>query len=91
MRVCFSFNLIICSHGRLLPSYRQGSPSRHALTSTLARDLVYIGLSAAWVLMALFGMTPYAWKTPREGVERLRDLDTLETQVGFDLHLYEKE
>ena len=39
-------------------------------------------------IMALFGMTPYAWKTPREGVERLRALDCLETQLGFDVHVY---
>ena len=42
-------------------------------------------------IMALFGMTPYAWKTPREGVERLQKLNSLETRIGFDLHLYEKE
>ena len=40
--------------------------------------------------MALFGMTPYAWKTPQEGVERLRALDRLDTQIGFDIHLYRK-
>ena len=41
-------------------------------------------------IMALFGMTPYAWKTPREGVERLRAMDTLDTQIGFDIHIYRK-
>ena len=41
-------------------------------------------------IMALFGMTPYAWKTPKEGVERLRALDCLETQVGFDIHVYQR-
>jgi len=41
-------------------------------------------------IMALFGMTPYAWKTPREGVERLRALSELDTQIGFDIHLYQK-
>ena len=40
--------------------------------------------------MALFGMTPYAWKTPQEGVERLRALEHLDTQIGFDIHLYRK-
>lgn len=42
-------------------------------------------------IMALFGMTPYAWKTPRKGVERLKALTSLDTQIGFDLHLYRKE
>ena len=42
-------------------------------------------------IMALFGMTPYAWKTPKAGVERLRNMETLETQIGFDLHLYRRQ
>lgn len=41
-------------------------------------------------IMALFGMTPYAWKTPREGVARLESLERLRCQIGFDLHLYER-
>jgi 23S rRNA (guanine745-N1)-methyltransferase len=40
--------------------------------------------------MALFGMTPYAWKTPREGVARLEALDTLTTEIGFDIHVYRR-
>ena len=42
-------------------------------------------------IMALFGMTPYAWKTPKAGVERLASLETLTTQIGFDFHIYSKE
>ena len=41
-------------------------------------------------IMALFGMTPYAWKTPKEGVDRLRTLTCLDTQVGFDIHVYQR-
>ncbi len=41
-------------------------------------------------IMALFGMTPYAWKTPKAGVERLSALDALDTQIGFDIHVYRK-
>ena len=41
-------------------------------------------------IMALFSMTPYAWKTPREGVERLAQLNTLETEIGFDIHVYRR-
>lgn len=41
-------------------------------------------------IMALFGMTPYAWKTPREGVARLEGLERLRCRIGFDLHLYER-
>ena len=39
---------------------------------------------------ALFSMTPYAWKTPKEGVERLNKLTTLETEIGFDIHVYQR-
>jgi 23S rRNA (guanine745-N1)-methyltransferase len=42
-------------------------------------------------IMALFGMTPYAWKTPKAGVERLRALPSLDTRVEFDLHWYRRE
>ena len=38
----------------------------------------------------LFRMTPYAWKTPKAGVERLSALDELDTQIGFDIHVYRK-
>ena len=41
-------------------------------------------------IMALFGMTPYAWKTPKAGVERLKELTRLETEIGFDIHWYRK-
>ena len=42
-------------------------------------------------IMALFHMTPYAWKTPRDGVERLSSLPRLDTQAGFDIHLYQRQ
>lgn len=49
-----------------------------------------IRLTCSEHIMALFGMTPYAWKTPKEGVEKLKALDTLDTQIGFDVHIYKK-
>ncbi len=47
-----------------------------------------IRLDSSQDIMALFGMTPYAWKTPREGVARLSALEALDTQIGFDIHVY---
>ena len=41
-------------------------------------------------IMALFGMTPYAHKTPKAGIEHLQSLDTLDTAIGFDVHIYRK-
>ena len=39
---------------------------------------------------ALFQMTPYYWKTPRAGAERLAALDRLTTRVSFRIHIFQK-
>ncbi len=41
-------------------------------------------------IMDLFAMTPYYWKTPVEGSERLKKTDTLTTQIEFDFLVYQK-
>ena len=41
--------------------------------------------------MALLGMTPYAWKTPREGVAHALSQSELDTEIGFDVHVYRRE
>lgn len=41
-------------------------------------------------LSALFRMTPYAWKTPKEGVERLGRLNGLEVTMDFRIHVFRK-
>ena len=41
-------------------------------------------------IKALFAMTPYYWKTPREGAQRLETCDRLETEIEFDFLLYER-
>lgn len=41
-------------------------------------------------IQALFGMTPYYWKTPRAGKERLAALDTLTTTAAFDIHVFKR-
>lgn len=42
-------------------------------------------------IMNLFAMTPYYYKTPREGRERLEKLETLETECGFDILAFRKK
>ena len=37
---------------------------------------------------ALFQMTPYYWKTPRAGAERLAALTTLDVTISFDIHVF---
>lgn len=41
-------------------------------------------------IQALFGMTPYAWKTPKAGKERLAALDSLNCRISFRIHIFKK-
>jgi len=50
-----------------------------------------IHLTDSETIMALFGMTPYAWKTPKEGVERLRQRSELTVTAAFRIHVFRKE
>ena len=38
----------------------------------------------------LFQMTPYYWKTPKAGAERLAALDKLTTRIAFHIHVFRK-
>lgn len=42
-------------------------------------------------LMDLFGMTPYAWKTPKAGVERLAALSGLDVTMDFRVHVFRRQ
>ena len=52
----------------------------------LSRQLSLEGES----ILDLFRMTPYAWKTPREGVERLEALEKLEVTAAFRIHVFRR-
>ena len=39
----------------------------------------------------LFQMTPYFWKTPKSGTERLAQLETLDTEISFRIHVFRKD
>ena len=39
----------------------------------------------------LFAMTPYYWKTPKEGTERLAKLEVLQTEIEFRFVTYRKQ
>ena len=55
------------------------------------REVRYeVTLDCSSDIMALFHMTPYAWKTPKEGVKRLEALESLTVQIGFDFHCYRR-
>ena len=42
-------------------------------------------------IQALFAMTPYYWKTPKEGAERLAKLEVLQTEIEFRFVTYRKQ
>lgn len=42
-------------------------------------------------LMDLFQMTPYAWKTPKAGVERLARREALEVTAQFRVHVFTRK
>ena len=52
-------------------------------------DVIHLDCPAD--IQALFGMTPYCWKTPRAGVERLCQLETLDCRIAFDIHVFQRE
>ena len=41
-------------------------------------------------IQALYHMTPYCWKTPRSGAERLEKLETLDCRIAFRIHIFRK-
>lgn len=68
--------------------HREDYPDFSWVSTTPVRFTTTIQNSAD--IMALFHMTPYAWKTPKEGVDRLSQRESLEVEVGFDIHRYRK-
>ena len=42
-------------------------------------------------LEALFAMTPYYWKTPKSGCQRLAALEELAVTISFDIHVFRRE
>ncbi len=50
-----------------------------------------ISLESQADIHALFQMTPYYWKTPKDGSERLAVLDTLDCRIAFRVHIFRKK
>ena len=42
-------------------------------------------------IQALFHMTPYTWKTPKHGAERLAERNELTVTAQFRIHEYRRE
>lgn len=52
---------------------------------------VRLPIRESGTLMDLFSMTPYRWKTPREGIERLSQCSCLDVTASFRIHIFQKE
>lgn len=50
-----------------------------------------VELNSQEEIHALFEMTPYYWKTPRAGAERLAAMDRLSVRTGFRIHVFRAE
>ena len=55
-------------------------PVRDTITLTCPEDI-----------QSLFQMTPYYWKTPKAGRERLAQLTTLTMDIAFDIHVFRRD
>ena len=52
-------------------------------------DVIHLDCPAD--IQALFSMTPYCWKTPKSGVEKLCELSELDCRIAFGIHVFQKE
>lgn len=59
--------------------YHEVAPVEYRFTLTDPQDI-----------LALFHMTPYAWKTPKEGVSRLLERENLCVSAQFHIHVLER-
>ena len=50
-----------------------------------------VHLPSQETIQALFGMTPYAWKTPKAGKDRLAALEALDCRISFHIHVFRRE
>jgi len=41
-------------------------------------------------IAALFSMTPYYWRTSEADKQKLASLDSLETEIEFEINVYKK-
>jgi 23S rRNA (guanine745-N1)-methyltransferase len=56
----------------------------------VVRVEAWIHLPDAQTIHDLFQMTPYYWKTPKVGAERLASYSELDTMISFDIHVFHR-
>ncbi len=68
---------------------RENPPARHAFSlKTVAHERISYEITLQGEQIEdLLKMTPYFWKSPKEGIERLLSNETLTTEIDFELFL----
>ena len=77
-------------YDRPYPNEEKETPYQGFAYDTIVPVEDTITLASQADIHALFQMTPYYWKTPKAGAERLAALDTLTTRVSFRVHIFRK-
>ena len=88
-RHLWGLKAFLYEHPYLNEQALHSQPGFHAVERRVVTDA--IRLPRAQDIQDLFSMTPYFWKTPKEAVQRLQALETLETEIGFDIQVLQKQ
>ncbi len=72
------------------PNEEQETPYEGFAYREIAAVEDTVALTSQADIHALFQMTPYYWKTPRAGAERLAALETLSCRISFRVHIFQK-
>ncbi len=73
---------------RPYPNEEKETPYEGFSYVDICRVREWIHLRNAQDIQDLFHMTPYYWKTPKEGAERLKQLETMDVRIAFDIHVF---
>ena len=80
-----------CSMTRLIPTRKKETPYPGLSYQEIQAVDGTIHLPDTQAILDLFQMTPYFWKTPRQGALRLAGLPQLDTTISFRIHVFRKQ
>ncbi|MCD8144699.1 MAG: methyltransferase domain-containing protein [Oscillospiraceae bacterium] len=78
-------------YDRPYPNEEKETPYEGFSYQQIRRVRGQITLDSPQAIRDIFQMTPYYWKTPKAGAERLAQLDRLETEIAFDIHVFRRD
>lgn len=77
-------------YDRPYPNEEKETPYEGFVYETIVPVEDTVTLTTPEDIRALFQMTPYYWKTSKEGAARLERLKTLTTRIAFRIHIFRK-